>query len=196
MSNAVFPTFIGLAWPVKRKPIFNTKVLNAQSGREFRASFTAYPKYTIELAFEYLDFNDWKLLAGFFNLRRGRFDSFLFEDENDRAVVNQSIGTGTGSQTTFQLVRVLGGFTEPCENIKGTPSIYLNGILQSSGYTISATGVVTFSSAPSSGVSVTWTGDYYWRVRFEQDSSEFEENMRHFFANRKLSFMGAVGNKV
>lgn len=196
MSNAVLPSYPGIAWPVKRKSMFNTKVLSAQTGREFRASFTSYPKYTIDLTFDYLSLADWKSLLGFFNQRRGRFDSFLFEDINDKSVVAQSIGTGTGSQTTFQLVRVLGGFTEPCENINGTPSIYLNGVLQVSGYTISATGVVTFSAAPSLGVAITWTGDYYWRVRFDQDSSEFEENMKHFFSNKKLSFVGAVGNKV
>lgn len=196
MSNAVFPTFAGIAWPVKRKAMFNTKVLTAKTGREFRASFTSYPTYTIDLSFEYLSLTDWKALLGFFNLRRGRFDSFLFEDANDKSVVAQSFGTGNGTQTVFQLVRTLGGFTEPCENINGTPSIYLNGVLQASGYTISSTGVVTFSAAPANTVAITWTGSYYWRVRFEQDSSEFEENMKHFFANKKLAFIGSVGNKV
>lgn len=196
MSNAVFPTFAGISWPVKRKAVFNTKVLTAKTGREFRSSFTSYPTYTVDLSFEYLSLADWKTLLGFFNSRRGRFDSFLFEDANDKSVTAQSFGTGNGAQTAFQLVRTLGGFTEPCENINGTPSIYLNGVLQSSGYTISSTGVVTFSSAPANAVAITWTGNYYWRVRFDQDSSEFEENMRHFFANKKLAFVGAVGNKV
>lgn len=199
MSNAVFPTFKGLSWPVKKKPIFNTKVLKAQSGREFRSSFTAYPTYTIDLVFDFLDLDDWKSLLGFFNSRRGRFDSFLFDDENDRYVSAQNFGTGNGVQTSFQLVRTLGGFTEPVENINSgpnTPTIYLNGVAQASGYSISSTGVVTFSSPPSGSVVLTWTGWYYWRVRFEQDTSEFEENMKHFFANKKLSFTGATGNKV
>jgi uncharacterized protein (TIGR02217 family) len=196
MSNAVFPSFSGLAWPVKRKPAFNTKVFSATSGRETRISTTAYPKYDIELSFEYLSRADWASLMAFFNLRAGKYDSFLFTDAQDNSITAQSIGTGNGSKTQFQLVRNLGGFTEPVENVNGTPSIYLDGVLQSSGYTISSTGLVTFSSAPGNGVAVTWTGNYYWRVRFDQDTSEFSENMKSFFDLKKLTFIGAVGNKV
>jgi hypothetical protein len=36
-------------------------------------------------------------------------------------------------------------------------------------YSISATGLVTFTSRPGAA-ALTWTGTYYWRVRFDQDT--------------------------
>lgn len=39
-------------------------------------------------------------------------------------------------------------------------------------YTITATGAVTFLVAPADGVALTWSGRYYWRVRFDQDGIE------------------------
>lgn len=48
------------------------------------------------------------------------------------------------------------------------PSIYVAGALKTltSDYSIS-NGLVTFTSAPASGAALTWTGGYYWRVRFD-----------------------------
>jgi uncharacterized protein (TIGR02217 family) len=195
VGNSVFPTFAGIAWPVRRIPKFNTKVKETVSGKECRASFTAYPKYEIDLVFDYLSLDDYKTLGGFFKLRKGKFDSFLFLDPDESTVTAQSIGTGNGVTKQFQLVRTSGGFTEPCENV-GTVSVYQNGVLQGNVYTITATGIVDFGTAPANGVAVTWTGTYYWRVRFNQDTAEFAQNMKTFFEMKKLSMVGATGNKV
>lgn len=176
--------------------MFKTKLQEAVSGREARASFMAYPKYKIELQFDYLSLDDWKTLCGFFKLRRGRWDSFLFDDAQDNAVTDQVIGTGNGSNKVFQLVRTVGGYTEPVENVKGTPAIKINGVTQGSGYTISATGVVTFTTAPSNGASIAWTGGFYYRCRFNQDEADFVETMRRFFELKRLVLIGATGNKV
>lgn len=196
MSGSLFPTFAGQSWPVKRTPIFNTKVVKATSGAEVRAYFSPYPVYKIELTFEYLSLADWANLGGFFKLQKGKWDWFYFNDINDNAVVGQSFGTGDGTTTAFQLVRSLGGFTEPVENVTGTPSVYKDGVLQSSGYTIGSTGIVTFSAAPAAAAVLTWTGSFYWRVRFDQDEAEFVENMSQFFDLKKLVLWGATGNKV
>lgn len=196
MSGSLFPTFPGLAWPVKRTPIFSSKVVKAVSGREIRSYFTPYPVYKIELTFEYLSIEDWKNLGGFFKLQKGKWDWFYFFDVNDNTVTAQSFGVGDGTTSTFQLVRSLGGFSEPIENLNGTPSIYKDGVLQSSGYTISSTGIVTFTPAPAAATVLTWTGNYYWRVRFDQDEAEFSENLSQFFELKKLVLWGATGNKV
>jgi uncharacterized protein (TIGR02217 family) len=196
MSNVVFPSFAGLAWPVKRTPIFNTKIQKAVSARETRIAFMAYPIYKIELTFDYLSLQDWATFGGFFKTRRGKWDSFLFNDVRDNSVTAQGFGTGTGAATQFQLTRALGGYTEPVENLNGTPSIYINGVLQSGTYSINSTGLVTFNSAPANGAALTWTGSFYWRVRFDQDEAEFSENLSMFFDLKKLTLYGATGNKV
>jgi uncharacterized protein (TIGR02217 family) len=89
-------------------------------------------------------------------------------------VTNQFFATGDGTATMFQLLRTAnsGGFifTEPVRAITGTPKIYFNGAIQAAGsYAFDDYGVVTFTTAPPAGVSITWTGQYLFHVRFDQD---------------------------
>jgi len=48
-------------------------------------------------------------------------------------------------------------------------------------WTVSATGLVSFqnvlSVVPANGVVISWSGSYYWRVRFAADSLDFNEFM-------------------
>jgi hypothetical protein len=70
-----------------------------------------------------------------------------------RQITGENMGTGDGSQTVF---------TARWKPIKAgtTPAVYLDTVLQASGYTINmTTGAVTFDAAPGSGVAVTI--DYY-----------------------------------
>ncbi|WP_428421972.1 DUF2460 domain-containing protein [Methylibium sp.] len=179
MSQAVFPTFIGLKWGGVRAPLWRTTLRSTPSGREFSTRNMVTPRYLYKLSYEVLrekdGFNELLSLESFFNLRNGAFDSFLYPDPDDNAVTAHSFGTGTGSATAFQLVRSRGGFVQPVYDLVAAPQIYVNGTLQVSGYTVSASGLVTFSSAPANGAALTWTGSYYWRVRFKQDSTEFSQ---------------------
>lgn len=60
--------------------------------------------------------------------------------------------------------------------------IYVNGTIQAtSAYTLSSVGVVTFSSPPANNAVLAWTGDYYYRCRFEQDLLNFKEFMQNFY---------------
>ena len=102
--------------------------------------------------------NEFRTLLGFFLSRHGSFDSFLFDDVDDHAISNQSIGTGNGSTAQFQLARTMGGFVEPilAPNIvssvavAGVPKIlgvdFTVGVWESAG-----PGIVTFASPPASG---------------------------------------------
>jgi uncharacterized protein (TIGR02217 family) len=118
----------------------------------------------------------------------GMYDTWLFDDPSDDTVTAQSFGTGDGTTTAFQLTRTLGGFNEPIQNINGTPSIYIGGMLQSSGYTIGSTGIVTFSTAPSIGAVLTWTGNFYFRCRFTVDLAEFDQFAKNLFRMKALKF--------
>lgn len=195
-TNSVFPSFSGISWPVKRIPIFNTRVAKSMSGAETRISFMAYPLYKIDIQFDYLSLSDYQTLGAFFKARKGKLDSFLFDDPSENSVTALQIGVGNGTNKNFQLLRSVGGYTEPVENPKSSPSIYINGSLQSSGYSISSTGICIFSTAPTSGAVITWTGGYYYRVRFDVDEIEFAENFKSFFELKKLTLYGATGNKV
>jgi uncharacterized protein (TIGR02217 family) len=164
----------------------------------------SYPLYTFKLSYEVLRDdvanNELKTLAGFFLARQGQYDSFLFTDPSDHAVTAQSFGTGDGTTTAFQLVRAYGGFSEPVQNVNGAPSIYVNGTLKTvtTHYTLSSTGLVTFTAGniPTSGQALTWTGSYYFRVRFTADMAEFSQFLQNLWELKQLEFVGATGNKV
>lgn len=57
-----------------------------------------------------------------------------------------------------------------------------------SSYSVSATGLVTFSSAPSGGSVLSWSGKYYWRCAFAKGEQDFEEFMRHLRTTKSLEF--------
>lgn len=210
MSNSVFPSqssLPGLKWDINKVPTFNTAVQKAVGGREVRAAFQPYPIWRWTLAFEFLrettGFSEFKTLAGFFTARQGRFDSFLYEDPSDYLIADTSpstrqiFGTGDAATTGFQLGRSLGtsGLFEPIYNLHATPKIYVNDVLKSTpgDYSVSATGVVTFVSAPAAAAVLTWSGTYYWRVRFGDDSADFNNFANLFWNAKQISLEQLLG---
>jgi uncharacterized protein (TIGR02217 family) len=195
MSNAVFPVLPGLTWNVVKSPRWSTKVHQSASGKEMRAQFFSSPIYTWQLTYELLRqaiaFVEFQTLIGFFNARQGRFDSFLFTDPADSSVTAQNFGTGTGSATQFQLKRTVGGNDENVLDLNGAPQIFVNGVLKTvtTDYTISATGLVTFTAAPAAAAALTWTGSYYWRVRFDLDQAEFNNFLSQLWEAKKITLV-------
>lgn len=192
MSNEVFPSLPGLQWNVIKTPVWKTRVQQSTSGKELRAAYMSYPLWRFTLNYEVLRADaahqELQQLIGLFNRMRGSWDNFLYEDPDDKSVVGQQFGIGDGSTKDFQLVRSLGNFAEPVQNLHGTPSIYLNGVLQSSGYTVSSLGVVSFTVAPGAGVALTWDGSFYYRVRFLKDSVDFDQFMKDLWQAKKIEF--------
>lgn len=196
MSNAVFPVLPGLTYDVTRTPTWSTTTKKATSMRSYRQANASYPIYHYKLSYDVLrqtiGFSEMSTLAGFFNARQGGFDSFLLIDPDDNTVTLQAAGVGDGSTVAFQLVRTFGGFVEPVFDLNGTPSIYVNGVLRTAGtdYTISATGVVTFTVAPGAGLTVAWSGSFYRRVVFSQDLAEFNKFMQGLWELKSIELEG------
>ncbi len=193
MSNSVFPSLPGLGWSVIKSPQFKTIAQKSVSGKEVRQALMSYPLWEFTLTFSVLrganGYTEMQTLAGFFLEMLGMFDTWLFDDPSDDSVTAQSFGTGDGTTTAFQLTRGMGGFAEPIQNINGTPSIYINGVLQASGYTIGSTGIVTFSPAPAAAAALTWTGNFYFRCRFTLDLAEFDQFAKNLWQLKKLTFV-------
>ena len=192
MGNAIFPTLPGLKWGVTKTPIWSTQVQKSTSGRELRAGYYSYPLWKFSLSFEVLrnkrGLAELEKLAGFFNARRGSLESFLYEDPTDNTVTDQLIGMATNGQTQFQLLRSFGGFIEPVMAVKGNPVVKVNGVTKMNGtdYAVTDKGVVVFQSAVPTGQKVTWSGGFYFRVRFLQDSADFENFIGHLWAAKKI----------
>lgn len=191
MSNAIFPTLPGLTWGITKNPVWNTRVVNSSSGREFTLSKRVYPIWHFKLPFDFLRagaYNELQTLVGFINARRGRADDFLYLDPRDCSASNQSFGAGDGATTTFDLVRAFGGFAEPVGGVDSASLVVkVNGV--TTAVTLSADWrSVTFAAPPASSATLTWSGTYYFRCRFAQDEIAFEQFLQDMYSAKSVEF--------
>ena len=103
---------------------------------------------------------------------RGRLHTFRFKDPVESSAALAVFGTGDGATTAFTLGIAYTAGSETYTRLITRPisavSIYINGVLQSSGYSVSyTTGVVTFTPAPSAAAVLAWTGSFDVPVRFD-----------------------------
>lgn len=168
-----FPTDI--AYGSSGGPEYSTDVVIMQSGHEQRNINWAQARARYNVAHGVKTQEQLDALIAFFRARKGKAHGFRFKDWTDHSAVAQSIGTGNGSTTQFQLVKAYasGSVTEArtvTKPVSGTVSIYLNSVLQTSGVSVNhATGVVTFSSAPGSGAAIAADFEFDVPVRFDTD---------------------------
>jgi len=115
-------------------------------------------------------------LQAFFRSHYGKAYGFRFKDWSGYQAVGQNIGTGNGVLTSFQLTKTYtsGAYNysrEIKKPVSGTVKIYLNSVLQSSGYSVDySTGLITFTVAPSTGVIVSADFEFDVPVRFDTDA--------------------------
>jgi uncharacterized protein (TIGR02217 family) len=185
MSNATFPVLPGQTWPRIRTPRMPTTVKRA-NGRRYAMSDQLYPTYLYRINYGYLRTGDAETLAGFFLARGGAADTFLFNDRDDNTAIAQPVALGNGVQRTFQLVRTLGGYTEPVREISGAPELQVDG--SATAITLAPAGQVTFATAPAPGAVITWSGQFLWRCAFTKSEMEFEEFMRALRTTRSVEF--------
>lgn len=135
---------------------------------------------------------DLQYVQGFYIARRGPANGFRYKDWLDFnttadhgaanpgsntavAHTDQVIGTGDGSTTQFRLLKryvsgattVVRYLTKP---VAGTVKVGLDAVLAASGWTVdTTTGLITFTSAPGAGVSVTAGCEFDVPVMFSTD---------------------------
>lgn len=199
MSQPIFPTLIGEEWGITRKQIWSTIVQEAASGYTVRIGVYPFPRYCWTLSFSILDATstdqpglaaDFQTLFGFLNSLFGRTLPFLYTDEYDHTVTNQSIAVGDGTTVAFQLQRSLGGSVDPVfAPIAAGMVVTLNGTPTSS-YTLDITqGIITFATAPGGAVAIAASFSYYWRCYLDDDEGqEFGYFDRNGVEMKKLSF--------
>lgn len=124
--------------------------------------------------------------AAILALWRAHFGSlypFRFRDWGDYTATDDLFGTGDGTTTAFQLSRtydpsliLLGTagslfYVRDIVLLASTPTIKINDTTKTvtTDYTVSDTGLVTFTSAPGIGDLLTWSGEFDVPVRFDTD---------------------------
>lgn len=196
MALDLFPTLTGQGFFTEKAPIWSTAIAEAASGRERRRKLWSYPRWRFKIGYEVLrdisggrDLTD---LTTFFNAHAGRYAEWGFLDPTDNAVTAQAFGIGDGTTRGFQLLRTVTGaslsFVEPVRGVYGTPSIYVNGT-PTGAWTVDDNGVLTFTSPPAASAVLSWTGQFLFHCRFDQDDLSPTQMMARLWSLSGLTFM-------
>ncbi len=193
-DNVRFP--VGIAHGATGGPERRTDVVLTASGREQRNSRWADSRRKYNVGYGVKSLADIHTVLAFFEERRGRLHAFRFKDAADfkscaplQAITatDQQLGTGTGTQANFQLVKSYGSglrnyqraITAP---VAATLVVAVNGNATSSFAVNETTGVITFNagSIPVSGATITAGFEFDVPVRFDTDTLSI--NLSHFNA--------------
>lgn len=198
MSLPQFPVLPGIGWDIKKTPVNSTRVMEAASGVEYRAQNWSSPrwKFSIPISFlrQYLAYTEWSTLTGFILQQAGMFANWIYSDPSDNSRTTQNIGTATGAQFNFPVVRSTGGYTEPVFYLNTVSAVYQNGTLvDPTGYTIIQTGpygpdTIAFGTAPSNTTIITADFTFYFVCRFASDEPEFNEFLTNRWSVEAIEF--------
>jgi uncharacterized protein (TIGR02217 family) len=182
-----------MAKGLKKTPHYNTVVQKASAGKgNASAGLMALPVWDFVFDMDAVQGNEAlasSVLAGFlgtFMACGGQNGLFLFTDPQDNSISysNSSLFdvqagsttpmglVGNGVTTQFQLGRNIGGVVgalDIIENVAGSITVKVNGTVTAA-YSVSSTGLVTFTTAPANGASLQWTGSFRFLCRFDEDT--------------------------
>lgn len=168
-------------------PERRTQIVELASGDEERNASWANSRRRFDVAYGIRKADDLAAVIAFFEARGGRLYGFRFKDWSDYksalpsvaiSHTDQSLGTGTGAATQFQLVKRYNSgaqtwtrtITKP---VAGTLLVALNGVAQPSGWTVdTTTGIITFTVAPGIGIAVTAGFEFDVPVRFDSEAMD------------------------
>lgn len=184
-----FPTTIALG--ATGGPERRTEIVVLGSGREERNSRWAHSRRRYQAGYGLRSLDDIHEVVRFFEARRGRLHGFRWKDHTDcksgdpAAAISfsdQTIGTGDGATTVFQLVKIYQSGVNPYTRVINKPvtgltRIALDGVEVSEGtaFTVDdTTGLVTFvgGTVPASGAVITAGFEFDVPVRFDSDFLE------------------------
>lgn len=159
-------------------PGYSTTVVTTVSGHERRNANWADARGKWNVAHGLKKREQVAELIAFFRARKGRAYGFRFKDWTDYEAFAQLIGIGDGATKTFQLVKryASGGEIETrviTKPVGGTVKVYRDGVEAASGWSVNtATGIVTFTTAPGAGVQVTADFEFDVPARFDSDQMD------------------------
>ena len=166
-------------------PERRTQVVELASGDEERNASWANSRRRYDVAYGIRRADDLAAVVAFFEARNGRLYGFRFKDWADYksslpsqavAPTDQQIGIGTGALKTFLLSKRYTSGAQTwirsiAKPVTGTVRVALGMVEQLSGWTVDATtGVVTFTTAPGSGVIIRAGFEFDVPVRFDTDT--------------------------
>ena len=194
MTIPTFPSLVGIAYPVKRTPIWQTIHQEALSGRDTPLPLRTYPQRRYQLQYDFLrkdatrSWAELQTLEGFYNQMNGSYGVFQYLDPDDGVATLEQFGIGAVGVTTFQLARTWGGFVEPVWQPSAITQITNAGV-PTVAYTIGTNpGQIIFNVAPTAGNILRWTGTFNWLCRFDDDTNDFEKFMYWLWELKQVKF--------
>jgi uncharacterized protein (TIGR02217 family) len=158
-------------------PEFLTAITTVSSGYERRNARRANPRWRFDFSIAELDDDQIRQMLDFYMGRRGPLYSWLLKDPWNYQLIDETILTAAGGETTAQIIKRydVGGnpYSRTIRYIaSGTLKVYVDGS-EDTGAT-QTNGLITLSSALSAGEIVTVGSDatpteYYFPVRFRND---------------------------
>lgn len=170
-------------------PVWTTVITTFDALTEQRKQKQLFAKYDVSI--QYPDgvlLADVQTLWDFYMAMKGAYTPFYIYDIESMEHAGLFAGWGDGATTTFDI---------PAKTTSNH-AIYIDGILQSSGYSILTGGGaessdrVQFSSAPVSGAIITcdFTGYLRMRVRFTEDRLSRQHFINSIFKGMAVELTG------
>lgn len=161
-------------------PERRTEIVATGSGAEERNSRWADSRRRYDAGVGVASLDDLHEVIAFFEARRGRLRAFRFKDHADWkscapgasvSALDQAIGTGDGTQVSFQLVKRYGDYVRSITKpVAGSVRLAVAGVAVT-GFSVDALrGIVTLASAPAAGAQVTAGFAFDVPVRFDSDA--------------------------
>jgi uncharacterized protein (TIGR02217 family) len=180
--SVLFP--LDISYGSSGGPQYSTDIAEMISGFEQRNINWSAARLRYNVAYGVRTEAQLEALLSFFRARQGRAFGFRFRDWTDYkscpnaatpAPTDQLIGTGTGAQTVFQLIKnYTSGSTTASRSItkpaSGTVRVAVQNVELTSGWSVDVeTGLITFTSAPGAGLSVKTGYEFHTPMRFDTD---------------------------
>jgi uncharacterized protein (TIGR02217 family) len=173
-----FPTSI--AFRSSGGPQRKTEIVTLGSGYEERNAVWANSRRRYDVGYGVKTLDDLHAVIAFFEARMGRLYGFRFKDFADfkscapgADVADQPLGTGDGTTTDFQLAKIYASGSASwsrtiAKPVSGTAVAAVDGT-ETSVTVDTASGIVTFASAPGAGTALTAGFEFDTPVRFDTD---------------------------
>lgn len=176
-TDLIFP--IQIAYGSTVGPELKSTVFEATSGAEQRNSLWSRPriKFNVGTGITTQDELD-QVLALFRNVS-GRVGTFRIRDWSDYQVVNETIGTGDGTTTNFQIIKkyTTGGVTDTrtITKIVANTTTVTVGSTATTAYNLDVdTGIISFTTPPAVGDAVVVNCEFDVLARFDTDFLELD----------------------
>ena len=165
-----------------------TDVVALASGREERNGRWADSRRRYDVGFGVRSADDLHAILAFWEARQGRLHGFRFKDWSDyrsgpplQPGVRQTIGTGDGTATEFQLTKTYGApphqwLRRIAKPVAGSVGVWTGaGAGTPAEFTLDeSTGIVTLAAAPAAGLPVQAAFEFDVPVRFDLDAFDIE----------------------